>query len=67
MAVFGGGAPLLHTVDFCGIPLSHCWFPAAAVVDLEVDIRMLSCDILGPEVFASMPNLRVLTLRGDIL
>jgi hypothetical protein len=67
MAVFCGGAPLLHTVYFYHIPLSHCWFPPTAIVNLEVDIRMLSFDVMGIRVLESMPNLEVLTIRGSIL
>ena len=67
VAIFDGSAPLLCTVHIQGIALSNCYFPPAAIVELELDIRNISFDIMDPRVFTYMPNLRVLALRGSIL
>jgi len=58
---------LLHTVHLRGITLSNCQFPPATIVDLKVDARDISFDIIHPKVFTYMPNLRVLDIRGSFL
>jgi hypothetical protein len=63
--LFDGGAPLLRSVKSKGIPITDCWFPGAAVVELDLDLDGISLDTMDSGVFTTMPNLRVLSLRGS--
>jgi hypothetical protein len=65
--IFGGSAPLLRTAYIRGIAMSNCYFPSAAITELELDIRNLSFDLMNPKFFTFIPNVRVLVLRGSIL
>lgn len=64
--MFKEGA-LLHMVDICGIPMSRSRFPTTAIVDLKLDVRDHSIDRMDCGILLSMPNLRILSLRGSIL
>ncbi|KIM86115.1 hypothetical protein PILCRDRAFT_5181 [Piloderma croceum F 1598] len=64
VAIFSGSAPLLCTVHLCGITLSHCHFPLAAITELEVNVMDLDFDHMDPKMLAYIPNLRVLDIRG---
>jgi hypothetical protein len=65
--IFGGSAPLLRTAYIRGIAMSNCYFPSAAITELELDIRNLSFDLMNSKFFTFIPNVRVLVLRGSIL
>jgi hypothetical protein len=67
VAIFSGSAPLLRTVDLCGITLSNCFFPPVTLVELKVDVRQLSFGFMNPKVFTHMPNLRVADVRGPFI
>jgi hypothetical protein len=65
--IFCGSAPLLHTVRFRGITLANCYFPPAAIVELEIDARNIPFGVFHPKVFKHMPNLKIADVRGSLL